>query len=160
MNRFRVLFVAFGLVLMLLPAWPAAAQGKMDVLKELVPPPRMLLRHQEALGITDKQKSELKQVIKQAQAESLDLEFEVQEEAEKLAKIIGADNVDVDRALAQADVLMKAESDLKRVKLKMMLQTKAILTKDQLRKIEEFRQNKRKEREQRRERRRQRANEQ
>ena len=128
---------------------PATAQGRADVLKELVPPPRLILRYQDELGLTDEQKDALKQVLKDAQAASLDLEFAVQEEAQKLAKMIAADKIDVDRALKQADKLMAAETALKRVKLEMMLKTKALLTSAQLKKIDEFRdaqRNKRQER--------------
>ena len=137
------------LFLSLLWAAPAATQGRGDVLKELVPPPKMLLRHQDELGLTDKQKKELKTVLKDAQHKSLDLEFKVQEEAEKLAKMIGKDKVDVDKALAQADRLMQAESALKRVKLEMMLKTKSLLTKTQLKKIDEIREKRREERKER-----------
>ena len=124
----------------------AAAQGRADVLEELVPPPKMLLRHQEELGLTEKQKGELKKILKDAQNASLDLEFKVQEEAGKLAKLIGADKVDVPKALKQADALMAAENALKRVKLEMMLKTKALLTAEQLQKIDEFREKRREER--------------
>ena len=124
----------------------ASAQPRVDILKELVPPPKLLLRHQEELGLTQKQKDGLKTVIKDSQAASLDLEFKVQEEAEKLAKLMAADKVDVDKTLAQADKLMAAETALKRVKLEMMLRTKALLTPAQLQKIDEFRAQKRDER--------------
>lgn len=140
----------FATIATLLWSAPAAAQGRMDVLKELVPPPRMILRAQDELGLTDKQKKALKQAIKDAQAESLDLEFKVQEEAEKLAKIISRDSFDIDKALAQADKLMAAETALKRVKLEMMLKTKSILTKAQLEKIAEFRESQKEKRQQRR----------
>lgn len=124
----------------------AVAQGRLDVLEELVPPPRMLLRHQEELGLTDKQKADLKKVLKDAQAASLDLEFKVQEEAEKLAALIGAPKVDIPAALKQADALMAAENALKRVKLEMMLRTKALLTPAQLQKIDEVRAERREQR--------------
>ena len=127
----------FATLTTLLWSAPAAAQGRVDVLKELVPPPRMILRAQEELGLTEKQKTQLKAAIKEAQTASLDLEFKVQEEAEKLAQLMGATPLNVEKTLAQADRLMVAENALKRVKLEMLLRTKKLLTAEQLTKIEE-----------------------
>jgi Spy/CpxP family protein refolding chaperone len=114
-----------------------------DVLRQLVPPPRLLLKHQEALELTDQQKAQLKKLIKDAHDRSLDLEFKVQEQAEKLAKMVAADKVDVSAALEQADRLMKLESELKKVRLEMLLKTKNLLSKKQLEKIDEYRKNRR-----------------
>lgn len=144
--RFRTWIVLLGIAASLFIVSPAAAQGRKDVLEELVPPPRMLLRHQEELGLTEKQKKELKKVVKDAQAASLDLEFKVEEEASKLAAMIGAEKVDIPKSLKQADALMAAENALKRVKLEMMLKTKMLLTPAQLKKIQAFREQKREER--------------
>ena len=151
--RLRTWTLLVGLTLSMLWTSNVAAQGRGDVIKELVPPPRMILRHQEELGLTAKQKKELKTIIKDAQSNSLDLEFKVQEEAEKLAKLIGAQKINLDKSLKQADLLMAAESKLKRVKLEMMLKTRMLLTQSQLKKIEEFKAKKKEERKERRKRR-------
>lgn len=144
----RTLFLTA--LLILCTASTAFAQ-RGDVLRELVPPPKMLLQHQDALQLTDKQKEQLKALIKDAHDRSLDLEFEVQEEAEKLAKMLSADQVDVSAALKQADRLMAVETRLKKVRLEMMIKTKNLLTAEQLEKIDEYRA---KQRDQRRDRRR------
>ncbi len=151
--RIRLWMLFAATAVSLLFSSPAFSQGRADVLKELVPPPKLLLRHSDELGLTAKQKSELKQIVKDAQAASLDLEFKVQEEAEQLAKLIGADSVDVGKSLAQADKLMAAETALKRVKLEMMLKTKVLLTPAQLKKIDTIREQRRSERQDRRTRR-------
>jgi Spy/CpxP family protein refolding chaperone len=136
--RIRTLLTILSLLAVTFTSSAAFAQ-RGEVLRELVPPPRMLLKHQEALELTDAQKSQLKKLIKDAHDRSLDLEIEVQEEAEKLAEMLASSKVDLSAAMKQADRLMKAEHALKKVRLEMLIKTKNLLSKKQLDQIEEFR---------------------
>lgn len=147
--KIRTLLIAAIAAPMLMFATPASAKGG-DVLKELTPPPRMLLKHQDELGLTDKQKEQLKTIVKNAQNASLDLEFKLEEESAKLAKLLQAKSINLDAALKQADVVMATESKLKRVRLEMLVRTKMLLTQDQLAKIEAFKKQRREDRKERR----------
>lgn len=133
----KILMAALAALVVLSSSSPAFARGG-DVLKELVPPPRMLLKHQEELKLSEAQKKELKQIIKDAQEKALDLEFKVEEETAKLAKMLDGLDIDLKKALAQADQVLKVENQLKKVRLEMLIRTKMVLNKEQLAKIETF----------------------
>lgn len=139
-------------LLILLFAVPVLADPG-DVLRELVPPPKLILRYQNQLQLTDEQKNQLKDIIKDAQSQSLDLEFKVQEEAEKLAALLAEDTVKEKAALAQAEKLMELEGKLKRVRLRLLIRTKNILDENQLAKIAKVRAERRDQRQERRQRR-------
>ena len=99
-------------------------------------PPRAVIKHQAALGLTDKQKKSIKAAIKDSQARAVDAEFELEAELEKLRALVSSTRVDSQRALAQADRIMKLEQGLKRIRLEMLIKTKNVLTPDQQGKLD------------------------
>ena len=101
--------------------------------------PKLLMKHQAKLQLTDVQKEEIKTAIKKAQSRSTDLEFALQEEVEKLVTIVSQPKVNKKKALAQSDKVMKLEAELKKVRLTLLIETKNTLTSEQLKQVADHR---------------------
>ncbi len=67
-----------------LPA-PAASA---DPLARFVYPPELVMAHQEAIGLTDKQRSAIQDAVKEAQGKVVDLQFKLSAEVEKLQRLL------------------------------------------------------------------------
>lgn len=124
----------------LLAAPEAHAQGKPGFHRELrgkLYPPQQIIKHSEALGLTDAQRQKIKAAIKEAQDTTLDLRFELQEESVKLNKLLDEDTIDAAKATAQADKVMRIENAIKRTHLEMLIKVKNTLDAEQKQKIKE-----------------------
>lgn len=120
----------------------AFAQGSNDLMRQFVRP-KLLMRYQDELGLTDKQKSAIKKYVKKAQADSVDVEFQLQEEMEKLKKLVGEEKVNKLAALEQAEKVMALEHQMKTIQLGLMIDIKNALTAEQIAKIKAFKQKQR-----------------
>ena len=116
-----------------------ATQASAQKLESFFAPPRLVMKHQKELQLTDKQKQELKTAIKATQSKSTDLEFEMQEEAETLRELVAKPKVDQKAALSQANKVMALEARLKATRLELLIITKNTLTSAQWQKVEKYR---------------------
>ncbi len=77
-------------------------------------PPDLIMQNQEALQLTDEQESYFKTEMRKAQMNFTELQWKLQDEAEKLMKVAKAQHVDEQQLLAQLEKLLNAERDVKR----------------------------------------------
>ena len=131
-------------------ALPAFAQKPDRALREHLVNPKHVLRAQKQLNLSKKQKLELRKAIKDAQSATLDLEFELQTETEKLGEIVAKSKVDLNAAETQAKKIMALESKVKLTQLRLAIQTKNLLTTAQLKKLKAFAEEMRKKRQEKR----------
>lgn len=152
-TRFSLLLAAFLTLTFVAPAAFAQQQqntdmrdhGKMHgamkhrgkMMKELMPP-RMILKHGDAIGLTVAQRTEITKIVDESNKNTERLQTELQTESDKLTPLLAAAKPDTNAALRQADRVFAAENKLKRAHLETMLRTKNVLTAEQINKIETF----------------------
>jgi Spy/CpxP family protein refolding chaperone len=135
MTLVRTLFLA-----LLFVATQASAQAPgPDPIAENLFPPDLVMQNQQAIALTDAQKEFLKGEVKQAQGRFTDLQFQLQEEMEKLVGLLKPAQPDEQRVLAQLDRVLAAEREIKRAQIALVVRIKDRLTPDQQAKLRELR---------------------
>jgi Spy/CpxP family protein refolding chaperone len=110
-----------------------------DPLAQHVFAPDLVMRHAAEIGLDEKQRAAVKDAVMKMQSRFLDLQWDVQAESEKLARLLQASPVDETAVLAQADKVMALERDVKKTHLSLLVRVKNILTETQREKLKELR---------------------
>jgi Spy/CpxP family protein refolding chaperone len=119
------------LLLILIPAVAAAQAPPDDPLHGYLFPPELIMQNQEALKLSDEQKTFLKTEMRQAQQRFTELQWKLDDETERLAALIKLPQVDEQQTLAQLDKVLAAERDLKRTQIGLLVRIKNHLRADQ-----------------------------
>ena len=106
----------------------AAQQPPEDPLRDILFPPEAVMQHQQAVGLSDEQKNNLKVEIRQAQLKFTELQWTLQDEMERLAALLKQSKVDEKQAAAQLDKVLAAEREIKRAQLMLLIRIKNNLT--------------------------------
>ena len=109
-----------------------------DPIARLLFPPDKVLGHAQEIGLDEAQRQSIKAELQKAQSRFLDFQFEMQPEAEKMARLIQEKPADEAKVLAQADKLMSIERDVKKTQLALLVRIKNILTPAQQAKMSEL----------------------
>ena len=115
---------------------PGAGQ---DPLAPHVFPPELVMRHAAEIGHDEKQRAAIKDAVIKLQTRVLDVQWSLQEESEKMARLLQANPVDETAVLAQADKVMGLEREVKRAHLSLLVRIKNLLTEPQREKLVELR---------------------
>jgi Spy/CpxP family protein refolding chaperone len=118
---------------------PRAMRGRMGrppFLRQLFPP-EVVMKNQRDIELTDEQRAAITAAIKTTQGNVLDLQWKLEDEQQKLTKLLEADRIDTKAALAQADVVMDAERKVKKEHLTLLIQIKNLLTPEQQKELRE-----------------------
>jgi Spy/CpxP family protein refolding chaperone len=110
-----------------------------DPLGDSLFPPEMLMQNQEALGLTQEQRDSLKAELRKAQTEFTEQQWRLQDEVEKLARLMKQARVDEAQALAQLDKVLQAEQSIKRAQISLLIRLKNQLTQEQQNLLQELR---------------------
>ncbi len=102
-------------------------------------PPRLVMRHQAAIGLTDAQRKAITQAIGESQQRVVELRWTLDAESEAMAKLLEADPVDEAAVLAQSDKVVAIEDRIKREHLRLLVRIKNVLTPQQERRLRERR---------------------
>ncbi len=124
-------------VLMMLLA--AFAQAQQPDLAENLFAPELILQHQQAIGLTEEQKSFFKTEARKTQMELTDLQWRLEDAVEKLATMLKADRIDEQATTAQLDTVLGLESMVKRTQLAFLIRFKNKLTPEQQTRLRELR---------------------
>ena len=87
-------------------------------------PPELVMTHQQAINLTERQRSAIQTAVREAQAQFVDLQFAVSREAENLQRLLDSTSVDEAAVLQQVDRVLAAERLVKRAQLTLMLRVK------------------------------------
>jgi Spy/CpxP family protein refolding chaperone len=110
-----------------------------DPLGENLFPPELVMQHQQALGLTEEQKTLLKTELRQAQARFTELQWQLQDEMEKMVELVKQDRVDESQTLAQLDKILNLEREIKRAQIALLVRIKNRLSPEQQVKLREIR---------------------
>lgn len=109
----------------------AAQQTPEDPLRDVLFPPEAVMQHQQALGLSDEQKNNLKVEVRQAQLKFTELQWTLQDEMERLLSLLKQSKVDEKPAASQLDKVLAAEREIKRAQLMLLIRIKNNLTPSQ-----------------------------
>lgn len=134
----RLSIALFVLALSLSPsAYPQPPRH--DPLAEHLFAPELVMRHAAEIGLEERQRSAIRESIQKAQARFLDLQWDLQGEAEKMVRLLQARPADESSVLAQADRVMALEREIKRTQLALLVRIKNTLSAGQVDKLQGLR---------------------
>jgi Spy/CpxP family protein refolding chaperone len=102
-------------------------------------PPELVIQHQEAIGLSEEQKTFLKTEIRQAQLKFTELQWKLQDEMEKMVALVKQPRVEEQEALAQLEKVLASEREIKRAQVTLLVRIKNKLTPEQQAKLSEIR---------------------
>lgn len=110
------------------PHAPGPGGPGMDAFARNFYPPELIMQKQEALQLSDEQLAYFKTEMRRAQLNFTELQWKLQDEAEKLTNLAKAQKLDETAILAQLDKVLSAEHDVKRAQLTLLVRIKNKLT--------------------------------
>lgn len=136
----KVLLASVICALLFLAVVPARGQkADEDTIGQNFFAPDLVMQHQEAIGMSDDQKTFLKTEIRQAQLKFTDWQWKLQDEMEKMASLVKQPRVDEPQVLAQLEKVLTIEREIKRAQVTLLVRIKNNLTPDQQAKLVELR---------------------
>ena len=127
--------------LLFLTNFLVAQQEPVDPIDELTFAPELLMQHQQAIGLDEKQRSSIKKEVQQAQAKFTDLQWELENEMEKLLSHLKQKQVNEQQTLLVLDKILKIESDIKKTHLVLAIRIKNLLTAKQQEQLQKIKKN-------------------
>ena len=102
-------------------------------------PPELIMKHQQELGIDDRQRDAILKEIERAHSQLFPLQWQMSAAAEQLSKALETPKLDEGKVLAQADQVMALERDIKRAHLSLLIRLRNVLSDAQRAKLAELR---------------------
>jgi Spy/CpxP family protein refolding chaperone len=95
--------------------------------------PALVMQHQKEIALRDDQRAAISSVLKDTQSRVVDLEWEIQGATQALEALMREDRIDEKAALAEVERLMRAEQEVKKAHLSLLIRVKNQLTPEQQR---------------------------
>jgi hypothetical protein len=121
------------------PPAPPPPRAPIDELAQSLFAPDLILKYRQDIGLDDAQSKSLKELVQKAQSKFLDLQWDMQAEAGKLAQLLRGSRIDENAAIAQADKVLGMEREVKKAQLSLLVRIKNLLTPAQQDKLAELR---------------------
>lgn len=124
----------------LLPAAASAQTGAGgdDPFARYLFPPDRIMSHSLEIGLEDAQKTAIRNEVQKAQPKFLDVQFELQGEAEKMIRLLQEKPVDETKVLAQVDRILALEKEIKKTQISLLVRLRNILTPGQQARLAEI----------------------
>ena len=100
-------------------------------------PPDILMRNQEEIGITSKQRKAIAGLVRDFQGEITELQWAMPSEQQKLRSLLQENSIDTAVALTQAEKVLGMESEFKLAHFELLIAIKNELTEEQVQRINE-----------------------
>jgi Spy/CpxP family protein refolding chaperone len=120
-------------------AWAEPGAPADDPIGKYLFPPELVMKYSQDLGLDDRQRTAVKENVQKAQSKFLDLQWQLQEESQKMVRLLQARPVDEATVLAEADKLLALERDIKHTQLSLLIRLKNLLSESQQAKLMELR---------------------
>src|SRR5579864_2387204 len=102
-------------------------------------PPELVMQNQQAIGLTDEQKTYLRTELRDAQLKFTDHEWKLQDEVEKMLTLVRQPRIDEQQTLAQLEKVLSVEREVDRAQITLLVHIKNKLTTDQQAKLDDLR---------------------
>ncbi len=133
----KSVFIAF-LTSSALFAQPQPSPGT-DPIAQLLFPPELIMQRQQELGLDEKQREQIRKEFQVAQGKFFDFQWQMSEASEKLIGLLKSSPIDEKKTLAQAEIVMNLEREIKKTHLGLLIRIKNLLAPDQLTRLEQIR---------------------
>jgi Spy/CpxP family protein refolding chaperone len=118
-------------MLLLLAATPLAAQEPEPEFAKYLFPPELVMQHQQSLQLTPDQRTAITNEIRALQLKVVELQWKMQDEAQKLTELVQGARVDEAQTVAQVDRVLGIEREIKRAHMALLVRIKNMLTPEQ-----------------------------
>ena len=102
-------------------------------------PPKLVMEHQQEIGLRPAQVDAIKQAMNEAQQQLVDLQWRLDAESEALGKLLAADHVDEAAVLAKLEQVTALEQRVKKVNFTLLVRIKNQLDPQQQEKLRALR---------------------
>jgi Spy/CpxP family protein refolding chaperone len=121
--------------------WPLGAQQPpaTDPLSDLLFPPELVMARQNAIGLSDAQKTYLRAEVSKAQTRFSELQWQLQDAIEGMAGLLKQPKADEAQVAAQLDKVLAAEREIKRAQISLLVRIKNDLTEEQQHRLQALR---------------------
>jgi Spy/CpxP family protein refolding chaperone len=126
-------------LLFLVPGLTRGQQPDHDPIGQSFFAPELVMQNQEAIGLNEGQKTNLKTEIRQAQLKFTEWQWKLQDEMEKLVSLVKQPHVEEQEALTQLEKVLAIEREIKRAQVTLLVRIKNDLTSEQQAKLTEIR---------------------
>jgi Spy/CpxP family protein refolding chaperone len=120
-------------------AWAQPQLPGEDPIAKNVFPPELVMKYSQDIGLDDRQRAAIKENVQSAQSKFLDAQWSLQEESQKLVRLLQAQPVNETAVLAQVDKVLALEREIKRTQITLLVRIKNLLTEPQQAKLQELR---------------------
>ncbi len=100
--------------------------------------PEVVMRNQEAIGLTAEQRDAISTAMSATQQKLLALRWQIEAKGEATTPLFSGDRIDPGPAMAAAEAMMTLEEQVKREHLSLLVTVKNLLTPDQQKKLREL----------------------
>ena len=102
-----------------------------NIFGQYVFPPELVMQYQQKIELKPAQRTAITEALRQTQSKVVDLQWQMQDEAQKLAELLNQPSVEESAVLAQVDRVLGVEREVKRAHMQMLVRIKNTLTKEQ-----------------------------
>jgi Spy/CpxP family protein refolding chaperone len=127
-------------MLLVLAAASWAQKPADDPIAQVLYPPELVMKFHQEINLDEGQSKAIKEIIQKAQTKFLDMQWDMQSEAEKLIKLLKSHPVDESAVLAQVDQVLNREREIKKAQISLLIHIKNLLSEAQQNKLTELRQ--------------------
>ena len=110
-----------------------------DSLGDLLFPPDLVMSRQNAIGLSDAQKTYLRAELLKAQARFTELQWQLQDGMEGLIGLLKQPKADEAQVAAQLDKVLASEREIKRAQIALLVRIKNNLTAEQQHRLQTLR---------------------
>ncbi len=97
--------------------------------------PRLIMRNQAEIGLTDAQREAIGKIMSDGQSKLVELQWRLQSESQKLGQLLEPQPIDEGAALDQASKVMEIEKEAQRNQLAMLIKVRNQLSAEQYAKL-------------------------
>ena len=118
--------------------WGQPPPGEDPIAKNVFPP-ELVMKYSQEIDLDDRQRAAIKDNVQGAQTKFLDAQWNLQEESQKLVRLLQAQPVNEAAVLAEVDKVLALEREIKRAQISLLVKIKNLLTEPQQAKLQELR---------------------
>ena len=117
------------------PTLPPQPPPPDDPLARVLFPPELVMQHQQDIALRAEQRAAITKAIQDFQTKVVDLQWRMQDQAQRLAALLEKATVEQAAALAQVDEVLGVEREVKRAHITLLIQIKNMLSAEQQAKL-------------------------
>lgn len=102
-----------------------------DPLADAFFPPELVMKNQQAIGLTGEQRAAIVQAVQATQPRFIEAQWQLEAETAALAELVKGEHVDEARVLQQIDRVLDLERQIKRSQIELLVRIKNQLTPEQ-----------------------------